>query len=61
MAYTSTWNNVAGILELDLVPLDPLNIPRLEFREGSGNFRFTQVLTNVTIHGLGAFKLLDVK
>ncbi|PNF31908.1 hypothetical protein B7P43_G07903 [Cryptotermes secundus] len=52
---------IKGTPELDLIPLDPLNIPRLELREGGGNFRFEQVLTNVTIHGLGAFKLLNVK
>jgi hypothetical protein len=53
--------HVVGIVELDLVPLDPLYIPRLEFKEGSGNFRFKQVLTNVTIHGIGAFKVLNSK
>jgi hypothetical protein len=52
---------VTGIPALDLVPLDPLVIPRLEFKEGSGNFRFSQVLTNVTIRGLGAFNLRSVK
>ena len=55
------WPIVTGIPELELVPLDPLVIPRLEFKEGSGNFRFSQVLTNVTIRGLGAFKLRSVK
>lgn len=45
--------------ELNLVPLDPLYIPRLEFREGGGNFRFNGVLNNVTILGLGAFQLLN--
>jgi hypothetical protein len=55
------WSIVTGIPELDLVPLDPMVIPRLEFKEGSGNFRFSQVMTNVTIHGLGAFKLQSVK
>ena len=52
---------VTGIPELDLVPLDPMIIPRLQFEEGSGNFRFSQVLTNVTIRGLGAFKMRSVK
>jgi len=55
------WPIVTGIPELDLVPLDPLVIPRLQFEEGSGNFRFSQVLTNVTIRGLGAFNLRSVK
>jgi hypothetical protein len=55
------WPIVTGIPELDMVPLDPLVIPRLEFNEGSGNFRFSQVLTNVTIRGLGAFNLRSVK
>jgi hypothetical protein len=41
--------------------LEPLSVPRLEFKEGSGNFKFTQVLTNLTIHGLGAFQLQNVK
>lgn len=52
---------ITGIPELDLVPLDPMVIPRLEFIEGSGNFKLSQVLTNVTIHGLGAFNLRSVK
>jgi hypothetical protein len=56
-----TWSIVAGIPELKLVPLEPLVIPRLEFNEGTGNFRFSQVLTNVTIRGLGAFRLRNVK
>jgi hypothetical protein len=53
--------SVAGIPELDIVPLDPLHITRLEFKEGSGNFRLKQVLTNVTIHGLGTFQLQNDK
>lgn len=52
---------ITGIPELKLVPLEPLVIPRLEFNEGTGNFRFSQVLTNVTIRGLGAFRLRNVK
>lgn len=55
------WSIVTGIPELDLVPLDPMVIPRLEFKEGSGNFRFSQVLTNVTLSGLGAYNLRSVK
>jgi hypothetical protein len=43
------------------VPLDPLNIPRLEYREGNGNFKMRQVLSNATIHGIRNSKLLDVR
>jgi len=55
------WPIVTGTPELEMVSLEPLVIPRLQFNEGSGNFRFSQVLTNVTIRGLGAFKLRSVK
>jgi hypothetical protein len=43
------------------VPLDPLNIPRLEYREGNDNFKMKQVLSNVTIYGIRDSKLLDVR
>jgi hypothetical protein len=33
----------------------------MEFKEGSGNFRFRNVMTNITIHGLSSFKLQNVK
>jgi len=52
---------VTGIPELDMVPLDPMVVPRLEFSEGNGNFRFSQVLSNVTIRGLGNFNLRSAK
>ncbi|KDR22094.1 protein takeout-like [Zootermopsis nevadensis] len=52
---------IKGIPDLEIVSLDPLNIPRLEFNDGNGNFRFKQILTNVTIHGLGNFQLKDIK
>jgi len=55
------WTIVTGIPELDMVSLDPLVVPRLEFNEGSGNFRFSQVLSNVTIRGLGNFSLRSAK
>lgn len=50
-----------GIPELDIVPMDPLNIPRLEYREGNQDFKMQQVLSNVTIYGIGDSKLLDVR
>jgi hypothetical protein len=43
------------------VPLDPLNIPRLEYREGNENFQMKQVLSNVTIYGIRDSKVLDVR
>jgi hypothetical protein len=43
------------------VPLDPLNIPRLEYREGNDNFKMRQVLSNVTVYGIRDSKLLDVR
>lgn len=51
----------AGIPELGIVPMDPLNIPRLEYREGNQNFKMKQVLSNVTIYGIADNKLLDVR
>jgi hypothetical protein len=54
-------NIFAGIPELDIVPMDPLNIPRLEYREGNQNYKMQQVLSNVTIYGIGDGKLLDVR
>nr|CAD7461676.1 unnamed protein product [Timema tahoe] len=46
-----------GIPELNIVPLEPLNIPRLELQEGGGNFKFRQIISNLTIHGLGDFRI----
>jgi hypothetical protein len=51
----------AGIPELGIVPMDPLNIPHLEYREGNQNFKMKQVLSNVTIYGIAESKLLDVR
>ncbi|XP_069689924.1 protein takeout-like isoform X2 [Periplaneta americana] len=51
---------IKGVPELGLVPLDPLHIPRIEFKDGTGNFRLKQVLTNLTIYGLRDFNLQRV-
>lgn len=52
---------IEGIPDLDIVPMDPLNIPRLEYKEENENFKMKQVLTNLTIHGIRDTKLLDVR
>lgn len=49
-----------GIPELNLVPLDPLYIPRLEMKEGNGNFKFHQTLSNLTIYGLRNFEIKNI-
>jgi hypothetical protein len=41
--------------------MDPLNIPRLEYKDGNQNFEMKQVLSNVTIHGIRDSKVLDVR
>lgn len=51
---------IKGIPELDIVPLDPLQIPRIEFSDGSGSFKLRHVLTNLTIYGLRHFNLRRV-
>ncbi|XP_021914393.1 protein takeout-like isoform X2 [Zootermopsis nevadensis] len=52
---------IKGIPELYIVPMDPLNIPRLGYKEVNGNFEMEQILSNVTIHGIGQSKVLDVR
>jgi hypothetical protein len=59
--FATLTNISAGIPELDIVPMDPLNIPRLEYRDGNQNFKMQQVLSNITIYGIGDSKLLDVR
>jgi hypothetical protein len=61
IALFQRWPIVAGIPELDMVSLDPMVVPRLEFNEGSGNFKLSHVMSNVTIRGLGTFNLRSVK
>jgi len=41
--------------------MDPLNIPRLEYKEENDNFKMKQVLKNLTVHGIKDTKVLDVR
>ena len=50
-----------GIPDLGIVPMDPLNIPRLEQKEENKNFKMELVLKNLTVHGIRHTKLLDVR
>ncbi|KAJ9577458.1 hypothetical protein L9F63_005959 [Diploptera punctata] len=50
-----------GVPELNLVPLEPLVIPRMEYEEGTGNFRFKQVMTNMKMLGLSNYVVRGVK
>lgn len=52
---------IEGIPDLGIVPVDPLNIPRLEYKEENENFKMKQVLKNLTVHGIRETKLLDVR
>jgi hypothetical protein len=54
-------NTVAGIPDLHIVPMDPLNIPRLEYKEDNENLEMKQVLSNVTMHGIGDSKVSGVR
>jgi hypothetical protein len=51
----------AGNPELDIVPLDPLNIPSLEYHDKLRGLQFSGVYTNITVHGIKEFKLLSIK
>jgi hypothetical protein len=50
-----------GIPDLDIVPMDPLNIHRLEYKEENDNFKMKLVLKNLTVHGIRDTKVLDVR
>lgn len=52
---------VEGIPDLGIVPMDPLNIPRLEQKEENKNFKMKLVLKNLTVQGIRHTKLLDVR
>jgi hypothetical protein len=47
--------------DLVIVPMDHLNIPRLEYKEENDNFKMKQVLKNLTGHGNKDTKVLDVR
>jgi hypothetical protein len=50
----------AGSPALDIVPIDPLNIPSLEYHDKLRGFQFRGVYTNITVHGIKDFKLLGI-
>ncbi|XP_067004639.2 protein takeout [Anabrus simplex] len=52
---------IEGIPELQLVPLEPLHIPLLEFKDGQGNFEFHMTLRNLIVRGLKDFDVKDCK
>ena len=52
---------IKGIPELNIVPLDPLVIPRMEYQEGSGNFKFKETVTKLKIYGLNKYVVRSVK
>lgn len=58
--YKILYFTTQGIPELNLVPLDPLYIPRMEMKEGNGRFRFHQTLSNLNIYGLRNFEIKNV-
>jgi hypothetical protein len=43
------------------VPLDPLNIPSLEYHDKLRGIQFRGLYTNITVHGIKEFKLLGIK
>ncbi|XP_069682348.1 protein takeout-like [Periplaneta americana] len=51
---------VEGIQELDIVPIDPLKIPRIEYHDKTGGFEFHSVHTNLTIHGMSDVNILSM-
>ncbi|XP_063224513.1 protein takeout-like [Bacillus rossius redtenbacheri] len=50
-----------GIKDLGLPSLEPLFIEQLVFEEGSGNYKFRQVMSNVSVFGLSQFSVQEVK
>ncbi|KAF6206734.1 hypothetical protein GE061_017970 [Apolygus lucorum] len=50
---------IKGIPDLKLLPLDPLSIDKMEFKENSGRFKFEQTLTDLKIYGLGKSVIKD--
>ncbi|KAF6206735.1 hypothetical protein GE061_017971 [Apolygus lucorum] len=49
-----------GIPDLKLLPIDPLSIDKMEFKETSGQFKFEQTLTDLKIYGLSKSVIKDL-
>ncbi|CAH1404686.1 unnamed protein product [Nezara viridula] len=49
---------IKGIPSLNLLPLEPLKIEKMELRQGTGEkFQMYQKLTNINIHGIGNYTI----
>jgi len=50
-----------GIRDLQIPPIDPMFIPRLEMKQGTGNFQLKNILKNMTIFGFSNMNVTDVR
>ncbi|XP_066909240.1 protein takeout isoform X2 [Halyomorpha halys] len=51
---------IKGIPELNVQPVEPLHIPKIELAEGNGNFQMKQKLIDLYIHGTSNYTLEDL-
>ena len=52
---------IKGIKELDIPPIEPLYIPKIQMENGAGRIRVKAVFSNMTIHGAGNHTLTNVR
>lgn len=45
-----------GVPELNMPPVEPLNIPEIKLEQGTRALNFKAVLKNVKIHGMTSYK-----
>nr|CAD7594824.1 unnamed protein product [Timema genevievae] len=51
----------AGIPEIDVPPIEPMNIPRMAMENGNGAVRIRAVFSNMTAHGASNYTVLSLK